>query len=89
MKNSNLVFLFSLAFLITGCKEETKSVDWWTNHPKETVDKYKECKKTGDDSDNCKNVKRAGLIIADTFPPMNEIFKQEAKELDNKLGISK
>lgn len=87
MRNSKIVFLFSMVFLVAGCKEETKSVEWWINHPKETVDKYKECKKTGSDSDNCKNVKRAGHIIADTYPPMSEIYKQEARELRKKLGI--
>ncbi|MCV5331453.1 EexN family lipoprotein [Escherichia coli] len=55
MKNSKLVFLLSLAFFVSGCKEETKSVDWWTNHPKESVDKYKECKKSGSDSCILKN----------------------------------
>lgn len=89
MKYIVLVFLASLSFILTGCNEDTKSVDWWTNHPKEAVDKYKECKKTGSDSDNCKNVRRAGLIIADTYPPMSEIYKQEARELDKKLGASK
>ncbi|ECE2009614.1 hypothetical protein C3A67_23135 [Salmonella enterica] len=89
MRNSKIVFLFSMVFLAAGCKEETKSVDWWTSHPKEAVDKYKECKKSGSDSENCKNVKRAGLIISDTYPPMNEIYKQEAKELDKKLGTLK
>ncbi|EJX2514730.1 EexN family lipoprotein [Salmonella enterica] len=89
MRNSKIVFLFSMVFLVAGCKEETKSVDWWTIHPKEAVDKYKECKKSGSDSENCKNVKRAGLIISDTYPPMNEIYKQEAKELDKKLGTIK
>ncbi|HFX8878565.1 TPA: EexN family lipoprotein [Salmonella enterica] len=89
MRNSKIVFLFSMVFLVVGCKEEIKSVDWWTNHPKEAVDKYKECKKSGSDSENCKNVKRAGLIISDTYPPMNEIYKQEAKELDKKLGTLK
>lgn len=87
MKYITLIVLSSLSFVLTGCNEETKSVEWWTNHPKETVDKYKECKKTGSDSDNCKNVKRAGLIIADTYPPMNEIYKHEARELRKKLGI--
>ncbi|EBF6566098.1 hypothetical protein OT34_24205 [Salmonella enterica subsp. enterica serovar Typhimurium] len=89
MRNSKIVFLFSMVFLVAGCKEETKSVDWWTSYPKEAVDKYKECKKSGSDSENCKNVKRAGLIISDTYPPMNEIYKQEAKELDKKLGTLK
>ncbi|EJJ8281100.1 TPA: EexN family lipoprotein [Proteus mirabilis] len=73
-------------FALTGCQEETKSVDWWTSHPKETTEKYKECMKTGEDTDNCKNVKRAALNIAN-YPPMNEIFKQEAKEVKKRMGL--
>ncbi|EIQ6360510.1 EexN family lipoprotein [Escherichia coli] len=30
-------------------------------HPKETYKKFEECQKSGSDSDNCKNVKRAHL----------------------------
>ena len=45
-------------FSLSGCFEETKSVD---AHPKETYKKFEECQKSGSDSDNCKNVKRAHL----------------------------
>ncbi|HEO8940812.1 TPA: EexN family lipoprotein [Escherichia coli] len=48
-------------FSLSGCIEETKSVDWWLAHPKETYKKFEECQKSGSDSDNCKNVKRAHL----------------------------
>lgn len=42
-------------FSLSGCFEETKSVDWWLAHPKETYKKFEECQKSGSDSDNCKN----------------------------------
>lgn len=74
-------------FTLTGCQEETKSIAWWTDHPKETVDKYVECKKTGDDSDNCENVRRAAINIADSYPPMKAIFKQESQEYNKKHGL--
>ncbi len=48
-------------FSLSGCFEETKSVDWWLAHPKETYKKFEECQKSGSDADNCKNVKRAHL----------------------------
>lgn len=41
-------------FSLSGCFEETKSVDWWLAHPKETYKKFEECQKSGSDSDNCK-----------------------------------
>ncbi|MFV8762093.1 EexN family lipoprotein [Yersinia enterocolitica] len=51
------------SFILSGCFEETKSVDWWFAHPKETYEKLEECQKSGSDSDNCKNVKRAHLLL--------------------------
>lgn len=46
-------------FLLSGC-EETKSVEWWTEHHDEAV-KEAECKKSGSDSQNCRNVKEANF----------------------------
>lgn len=74
-------------FVLTGCQEETKSVDWWVSHPKEATEKYKECIKTGEDTDNCKNVKRAGKVIADSYPPMDAILKQEAQKVRERMGL--
>ncbi len=31
-------------FSLSGCFEETKSVDWWLAHPKETYKKFEECR---------------------------------------------
>ncbi|EIO4925660.1 EexN family lipoprotein, partial [Salmonella enterica] len=36
-------------FSLSGCFEETKSVDWWLAHPKETYKKFEECQKSGSD----------------------------------------
>lgn len=44
--------------LLAGCSD-TKSVDWWRNHPQEAAKKVNECKQSGSDSENCKNVKEA------------------------------
>ncbi|HBC7621428.1 TPA: EexN family lipoprotein [Escherichia coli] len=35
-------------FILSACGEDTKSSDWWLNHPKEATEKYKECKKSGE-----------------------------------------
>ena len=47
-------------FVLVGC-EETKSVDWWKEHHEEAIKKEAECKKTGSDSQNCRNVKQANF----------------------------
>lgn len=46
-------------FALSGCGEETKSVDWWGEHSSEAQAKKVECDKSGSDSQNCKNVKQA------------------------------
>ncbi|NVL73079.1 EexN family lipoprotein [Escherichia coli] len=56
-------------FILSACGEDTKSSDWWLNHPKEATEKYKECKKSGEDSVNCQNVKNFSfLLFLPSFP---------------------
>lgn len=51
--------LVVVVLLLSGCGEETKSVDWWRNHPEDAMQKADECKKSGADTENCKNAKAA------------------------------
>lgn len=51
--------IFGFVFLLSGCGEETKSIDWWRNNPTEAIQKIQECKSSGSDTDNCKNAKAA------------------------------
>ncbi|EAR1644316.1 TPA: EexN family lipoprotein [Citrobacter freundii] len=51
--------LVVVVLLLSGCGEETKSVDWWRNHPEDAMKQADECKKSGADTENCKNVKAA------------------------------
>ncbi len=51
--------VITLVLLLSGCGEETKSVDWWRNHPEDAMKKADECKASGTDTENCKNVKAA------------------------------
>lgn len=52
-------------FILSACGEDTKSSDWWLNHPKEATEKYKECKKSGEDSVNCQNVKKLPELLVE------------------------
>lgn len=57
---------------LAGCKEETKSHEWWLEHPKEATEKYLECRKTGEDSVNCRNIDQVKRRIAIGYEPMRE-----------------
>ncbi|WP_436840180.1 EexN family lipoprotein [Shigella flexneri] len=65
-------------FSLVGC-EETKSVDWWLEHHEESLKKEAECKKTGSDSQNCRNVKEANFRYQQLHakePNFKEYFKK-------------
>ena len=62
---------------------------WWLNNPKEATEKYKECKKSGEDSVNCQNVKKVAGIIGRTYGPMLEILKAESAEYDKQHGLNR
>ena len=70
-------------FSLSGCFEETKSVDWWKEHHDESLKKEIECKKTGSDSQNCRNVKEANFRYQQlhaTPPSFKDAFKKMEKE---------
>ena len=75
--------------LISGCGEENKSADWWQEHPEEATAKYQECKKSGEESVNCKNVKKVAGTIGRTYEPMIEILKAESAEYDKQHGLNR
>lgn len=72
---------------LAGCKEETKSADWWASHPKEATEKYLECKKTGEESVNCQNITRVNVRIAREYEPMMQILKEEADTIKKSRGL--
>ncbi|UDJ88652.1 EexN family lipoprotein (plasmid) [Erwinia amylovora] len=55
-KLGSILIVTGFTFLLAGC-EDVKSVDWWQSHPDEADQKVSECKKSGDDSENCRNAK--------------------------------
>lgn len=67
------------ASLLSGCGEETKSADWWQEHPEEATAKYQECKKSGEESVNCQNIKQVKVKIAYKYAPMMKIIEDEAE----------
>lgn len=94
MKNITVAFIFVSSFALSGCFEETKSVDWWEAHHDEAVKKEAECKKNGSDSQNCRNVKDANFRyqqlhakqpnFKDAFEKMESEQEEFFKEPDKK-----
>lgn len=76
-----MTLAFSLVLgTLTGCgTEEVKSVDWWKEHAPEATEKYLSCKESGEDTQNCQNVKAASRFI--DYPPMRELKKKEADKI--------
>lgn len=56
-------------FLISGCKEETKTTKWYKDHPEELKAVYEKCQKTGSASENCKNANEAHWQIQQLNAP--------------------
>ncbi|ENH5632603.1 EexN family lipoprotein [Salmonella enterica] len=87
-------FIFVSSFMLSGCFEETKSVQWWEEHHDEAVKKEVECKNSGSDSQNCRNVKDANFRyqqlhakqpnFKDAFKNMESEQEEFFKELDKK-----
>lgn len=68
------VFLFAapllLTALVSGCKEEAKTVEWYKQNPSELKTVYEKCKASGDDTDNCRNAKQAHYDIQQKNAPV-------------------
>lgn len=41
--------------LLSACKEDAKTKAWYKENPKALESVYADCKKSGEDSDNCRN----------------------------------
>lgn len=50
---------FVFVIILTGCKEETKSVDYYMQHDEARMEKLKECHNASTDSENCRNATEA------------------------------
>ena len=59
MKTSILLIpIISGFLLLTGC-DNAKSTQWYKEHQDEMNIRYKTCESSGDDSQDCKNVREA------------------------------
>lgn len=65
--------LLSLLFIISGCKEEAKTTQWYKDHPDELKAVYEKCQKTGDASDNCKNANETHYQIQQLNAPTPDL----------------
>lgn len=82
------MLLIISSILISGCgEEEVKSKQWWIEHPEETVNKYLECKKSGKDTPNCRNVSDASIHLSKIHEPMKRIAKEEADKIKKDRGL--
>lgn len=72
MRLLTLSFL-SLLFIISGCKEEAKTTQWYKDHPDELKAVYEKCQKNGDASDNCKNANEAHYQIQQLNAPTPDL----------------
>lgn len=52
------LLLTTCLLLLSGC-DETHSKQWYKEHVDKMKERYSECKKGGDDSQDCKNVLEA------------------------------
>lgn len=70
-----------LSFLMTGCGEETKSTVWWSEHIEQAKEKDSECKKSGADTDNCRNAREAVFRYDQAHAPLPKFGKDFEKEV--------
>lgn len=69
MRLLTLSFLSILFLIICGCRDETKTPQWYKDHPDELKTVYEKCLKTGDASENCKNANEAHFQIQQLNAP--------------------
>ncbi|MBB1584959.1 EexN family lipoprotein [Serratia sp. OS31] len=58
-----VILITGLSFILAGCEEKPKSVDWFKEHPVELATVIKDCKASGDDTQNCRNAKDANFRL--------------------------
>ncbi|HGJ5865389.1 EexN family lipoprotein [Sodalis endosymbiont of Spalangia cameroni] len=70
MKKIGMVLLSFGLFVLVGCEEETKSVDWWYKNQEKAKIKVQECKDSGLDTQNCKNAKKGKFLYDQENAPI-------------------
>lgn len=68
-----LITLTVSAISLTGCKEEAKTQQWYKAHPDEMNRVWKECKESGDDTQNCRNAIDAHFQVQQANAPIPDL----------------
>ncbi|EHM4620433.1 EexN family lipoprotein [Salmonella enterica] len=78
LKKTFIASVVVSSVLLSGCKEETKSIEWYKHHPNETYEVYSKCKESGDASPNCEFARRAAryFISAGDDEKQQEKFRE-------------
>ncbi|EJU29000.1 TPA: EexN family lipoprotein [Klebsiella michiganensis] len=68
---NKIIVILTLSFIamISGCDEETKTTQWYRDHPDELKAVYEKCQKNGSASENCKNANEAHYQIQQLNAP--------------------
>lgn len=80
-----IVVLLSGSFILAGCDEKPKSVDWYMEHPTELKKVFVDCKASGDDTQNCRNAKSATFRLKQRdakIPTFGDLSKDEKSVAD-------
>ena len=68
MKKLFKLIIVSTFIILSGCKEDTKSVEYYMSHKAERIEKIKECKTEADTSENCNNASAAQFKAGNSIP---------------------
>lgn len=64
------ILLACFIFVLNGCEDKTQTVEWFKEHPIEMNKVLHTCKKSGNDTNNCRNVRDADTQIKRANSPI-------------------
>jgi hypothetical protein len=68
------------ALTLIGCDEQAKTTQWYKSHPDEMNKIWAKCKKSGDDTQNCRNAIDAHYQLQQSnapIPDLNDLPKHD------------
>lgn len=73
IKNILPITTISIVVLLSGCKEEAKTKQWYIDHPDEMTKVYEKCKSSGEESDDCHNATAAHFNVNQNSAPIPDL----------------
>ena len=67
-------------FTLSGCEQPAKTPQWYKAHPDEMNRRWAECKKSGDDTQDCRNAIEAHFQVQQKnapIPDFNDLPKRD------------